>query len=92
MKNRSEKYEKYLSDTFDVHVKREMKILFPTKSISGGTNALDKDSIIKVIKFANIQQGDSVWEIGMGLPYLTLMLAYITKTTVVATDIGKIIE
>jgi 16S rRNA A1518/A1519 N6-dimethyltransferase RsmA/KsgA/DIM1 with predicted DNA glycosylase/AP lyase activity len=63
--------------------------LFPTQSITGGTNALNKHSIIKLIEYANIKAGDIVWEIGMGLPKLALMLAYVTKTTVVGTDIGK---
>ena len=70
-------------------VHKEMKRLFPMGGIVGGTHALNQTSIMKLINIANFQKGDIVWEIGMGLPYLALSIANVTRTTVVGTDIGK---
>jgi cyclopropane fatty-acyl-phospholipid synthase-like methyltransferase len=66
------------------------KKLFPAE-IPGGTNALSQKTIKKLIAKAGFQRGDITWEIGMGLPYLALTIACVTKAEVVATDISKYI-
>ncbi len=56
----------------------------------GGSHNLSKENISKMCKL--ISQGENVWEIGFGVPYLAFSLAAVSGTTVHATDIdnGKI--
>ena len=77
-----------LKQLYQDTVKPLVNTIFPNK-ITGGTHALPFSAIKKLIVSANIRFGDFVWEIGMGVPYLAVMLGCVTHRTVIGTDIGK---
>ena len=62
--------------------------VFPS-GIIGGTNSLPKKYMVDLIIKSDIRKGDIAWEIGMGVPYLSIMLGCVTKNNVIGTDIGK---
>ena len=77
-----------LADIFK-DINTDIKTYFNGSVLTQGTNPLKYAQISEIINKANIQRGEVCWEIGMGVPYLALMLARVTNTSLVGTDIGK---
>jgi hypothetical protein len=57
--------------------------------IKGGCHALSLEIVQYLLKNISLLEGDYVWEIGAGYPRLAAIVNFMTKKTVIATDIGK---
>ena len=49
-----------------------------------GSHAMSRENIYEMCNL--VQQGEFVWEIGFGVPYLALALAAVSGTEIYATD------
>jgi hypothetical protein len=62
--------------------------MFP--DLPGGVHALPREEIHLLIAHLGVMDGDTFWEIGVGLPYLAFALSAAAKNGVVlATDLSK---
>jgi tRNA A58 N-methylase Trm61 len=87
-KEKKSNYKNELLALYKNNAKPLVKKIFPN-GINGGTNPLRGKDMINLITTADIRKGNVVWEIGMGVPYFSVFLGYVTQQHVIATDIGK---
>jgi tRNA A58 N-methylase Trm61 len=60
--------------------------------LPGGVHPLPRDEIHLLIEHLNVKEGDSFWEIGVGVPFLAFALSAAANGGVVlATDLRKFI-
>ncbi len=63
--------------------------LFYQVTMPGGTHYIKEVEVQTIAKHMRIMEGDNIWEIGMGKPFLAFSLSAASNGgKVVATDIG----
>ena len=78
-----------MKDSSDSNAKCAVDSIFASLKILSelgvnGSHAMSRENIYEMCNL--VQQGEFVWEIGFGVPYLALALAAVSGTEIYATD------